>query len=178
MRPDARSRTKPPPLDPATLRALALRYVGRYATSTAKLRRYLERKLFERGWDTDGAPPVDAVVARMIELGYVDDRGFAEARARGLGGRGFGARRVAADLGAAGIARDLAADVTENEVDPLAAAVAFARRKRFGPFDSTPADPLRRRKQFAAMMRAGHAVDIARRVLAAASVDALDALEE
>ncbi len=158
-----------PPLDAVTLRDLALRYVGRYATSEAKLRRYLGRKLFERGWGGETPPPVDAIVARLAELGYVDDRLFAEARGRSLSGRGFGARRIGADLGAAGIARDLAAEVAATG-DALAAAVAFARRRRFGPFDPhdpDPAkDPERRRKQFAAMMRAGHGVAEVRRVLA------------
>lgn len=164
---------EPRPLDAAGLRDLALRYVGRYATSEAKLRRYLGRKLFERGWDGDGAPPIDLVVARLVELGYVDDWVFAEARARGLGGRGFGARRVNADLGAAGIDRDLAAEVSAAEIDPLAAAIAFARRRRFGPFDRSATDPERRRRQFAAMMRAGHGVGETRRVLGAANVEAL-----
>jgi regulatory protein len=147
------------------LRDLALHYVGRYATSEAKLRRYLGRKLFERGWSGDGAAPVDAVVAQLADLGYVDDRVFAEARGRGLSGRGFGARRITADLGAAGIDRDLASEVAAT-ADPLAAAIAFAKRRRFGPFDPAPLDPDRRRKQFAAMMRAGHGVAETRRVLA------------
>ncbi len=135
------------------------------------MRRYLARKVFERGWAGEEAPPpvIDAVVARLAGLGYVDDRVFAEARGRGLTGRGFGARRVTADLGAAGIDRDLAAQVAAT-ADPLAAAVAFARRRRFGPFDPAAPDPAkdpdRRRKQFAAMMRAGHGVAETRRVLA------------
>lgn len=164
-----RPRLDRPPLDAVALRDLALRYVGRYATSEAKLRRYLGRKLFERGWGGDAPPPVDAVVAQMTGLGYVDDRLFAEARGRQLTGRGFGARRVGADLGAAGIARDLATEVAATG-DALAAAVAFARRRRFGPFDPNGADPAidpdRRRRQFAAMMRAGHGVAETRRVLA------------
>ncbi len=154
-----------PPLDAAALRDLALRYVGRYATSEAKLRRYLGRKVFERGWSGEGAPPIDAVVARLAELGYVDDRVFAEARGRGLTSRGFGPRRVSADLGASGIARDLAAEVAASS-DPLAAAHAFARRRRLGPYDPVGFDPDRRRKQFAAMMRAGHGVAETRTVLA------------
>ncbi len=155
-----------PPLDATALRDLALRYVGRFATSEAKLRRYLGRKLFERGWSGDAAPPVEAIVARLAELGYVDDRGFAEARARGLTSRGFGARRVAADLGAAGIAREVVAEVA-SAGDAVAAATAFARRRRLGPFDPHPSDPERRRKAFAAMMRAGHGVAETRQVLAA-----------
>ena len=160
------------PLDDAALRHLALRYVGRYATSEAKLRRYLGRKLFERGWAGEAAAPVDAIVVRMTDLGYVDDRVFAEARGRSLTGRGFGARRVAADLSAAGIARDTVAAVTATG-DAFASALAFARRRRLGPFDPAPTDPDRRRKAFAAMMRAGHGVAETRRVLAGQSEEEL-----
>ena len=154
-----------PPLTTTALRDLALRYVGKYATSEAKLGRYLGRKLFERGWSEDGPPQIDAVVARLADLGYVDDRVFAEDRARNLGGRGFGARRVAADLGAAGVARELAVEVAATG-DAFAVALAFARRRRLGPFDPNPPDADRRRKAFAAMMRAGHSVAETRKILA------------
>lgn len=153
-----------PPLDESALRELALRYVARFATSEAKLRRYLERKLFERGWVGDGPAPVAAVIARLAGLGYVDDRAFAEARARDLGHRGLGARRIAADLQAAGIIRDLAAEIATTG-DALAVAVAYARRRRFGPFDPRPPDRDRRRRQEAAMLRAGHGFGEIRTVL-------------
>lgn len=158
------------PLDVDALRNLALRYVARYATSEAKLRHYLTRKLFERGWAGEAAAPIDSIIARLAELGYVDDRIFAEARGRSLTNRGFGPRRVAADLTAAGIAGDTAADVAASG-DAFAAALAFARRRRLGPFDAAPADAERRRKAFAAMMRAGHGVVETRRVLAGQSED-------
>jgi regulatory protein len=45
-----RPRRALPPLDQAALQELALRYVGKYATTRAKLRAYLGRKLRERGW--------------------------------------------------------------------------------------------------------------------------------
>src|SRR3546814_9679757 len=71
-----------PPLGPGELDAMALRYVERYATSEEKLARYLRRKLRERGWDREDAPPVAALVQRLAGLRYVDDRQFAEARTR------------------------------------------------------------------------------------------------
>ncbi|HEX6741396.1 MAG TPA: RecX family transcriptional regulator, partial [Sphingomicrobium sp.] len=54
----SRSRRPPAPLDEQRLDELALRYVGRFATTRAKLRSYLERKLRERGWK--GNRPADA----------------------------------------------------------------------------------------------------------------------
>src|SRR5688572_30188546 len=96
-----------PPLDEGSLERLALRYAERYATSRAKLARYLLRKTRERGWrGATDAPPIEAIVARMAGLGYVDDSAFATARAATLTRRGLGARRVAADLKAAGIGEE------------------------------------------------------------------------
>lgn len=167
----------PPPLDPERLRALALRYVERFATSEAKLARYLHRKLYERGWGGDAQPPaavrIEALVASLVGLGYVDDRAFGEARTRGLSRRGFGPRRVTADLGAAGLMRELAAELAET-VDAQVAAERFAERRRFGPYDRSPPDPDRHRKQVAAMLRAGHGYDVVRRVLAGAVSDGDD----
>ena len=156
-------RSPPPPLDAAALRALALRYVARYATSTAKLRQYLVRKIKERGWE-GAAPDIEALTARMVELGYVDDRAFGEARVRGLAARGYGARRVSQALSASGLERALVAELAAAP-DADAAAETYARRRRFGRWDSAPADPLRARRQFAAMLRAGHAPAAIKRVL-------------
>lgn len=163
-RPAREERPPPPPLDPSTLRDLALRYVGRYATTAAKLQRYLSRKLWERGWGGDGAAPVEALIAQFVAQGYVDDRSFGEARARGLASKGFGARRVGQDLQAAGLARDLASEIGAT-VDGRAAAERFAQRRRFGPWDRGGYDPDRHRKQVAAMLRAGHDFAITRAVL-------------
>ncbi len=143
---------------------MALRYVGRYATTAAKLQRYLGRKLWERGWGGDGEAPVAALVAKCVERGYIDDRVFGEAKARGLATKGFGRMRVGQALGAAGLERGLAREISDT-VDGDAAAEAFARRRRFGPHDRLPFDPDRHRKQVAAMLRAGHAMATVRAVL-------------
>ena len=169
----SRERKPPPPLDAEGLSALALRYVERFATSQAKLRAYLGRKLRERGWNGAGEPPVEAVAARMTALGYVDDGSFAEARARGLARRGYGRRRIVEALTAAGIEPDLRARIG-GDIDARAAAIAFARRRRFGPFSGATVSLEQRRKQFAAMVRAGHAPDLAKAILSAPNEAALD----
>ena len=72
------SRGRPrPPLDEAKLGELAVHYVGRFATSRAKLTTYLNRKLKERGWA--GARPADpgAVAERLAGLGYERQRASA-----------------------------------------------------------------------------------------------------
>jgi len=162
------------PLDRESLRHLAIDYVGRYATSSGKLKSYLTRKLRERGWGETDEPPIDDIIARCRELGYVDDRAFAAMRASSLMRRGYGMRRVAEALHHAGVGQE-AADLAraEAEAHAMAAALAYARRRRIGPYAGIAMDADAARRAMAAMMRAGHAIDIARRVLAL-TADELD----
>lgn len=159
-----KTRKTPRPLSEETLRALALRYVERYATSEGKLAAYLARKLRERGWAGERPADVEGIVAGFAALRYVDDRAFGEARARGLERRGYGARRIGQDLRAAGLAEDLSGEIT-GAVNARGAAMAYARRKRFGPFAREAPDRAARQKQFAAMLRAGHDARIAAEIL-------------
>ncbi len=157
------------PLNDASLRDLALSYAGRYATTAAKLKHYLQRKLRERGWAGDDEPPIDAVVARFVELGYVDDAAFAEARSSDLLRRGYGARRVEQALHHAGVDSAEIGQVSPSETQSRRAALAFARRRRLGPFGAGPLDPRTREKQLAALVRAGHEFDAARAMVDAAN---------
>ena len=154
-----------PPLDRERLERLALRYVERYSTTRAKLTAYLVRKVRERGWVEDDPPATEELVERLAELRYVDDAAFAIARTASLMRRGYGPRRVTADLRAAGVGdQHQDSEVAER----WEAALAFARRKRIGPFAAEQADRIGRDKAFAALMRAGHEVGIAKRILKAA----------
>lgn len=159
-----------PPLDQPALERAALRYVERYATTRAKLVAYLTRKLRERG--ADGAVDIATLADRMAELRYVDDRAFAEARAAAMTRRGLGARRVRDALRHAGVAMDDSDAVVDTlDEGAEASAMAFARRKRIGPFAAEPVERDRREKHVAAMVRAGHAPALARRIAAMAPGD-------
>jgi regulatory protein len=161
-------RRPPPPLDAAALDRLALRYVERFATTRGKLADYLRRKVRERGWDGAEADP-DGVAARMAELGYVDDRAFAEARAAAMTRRGLGAARVSAALRHAHVGEEDAAAVAPSvEAAAVASAMDFARRRRIGPYAAEPADRAGRDRQLAQMARAGHGFALARRIVSAA----------
>lgn len=158
-----------PPLDAAGLERLALHYVGRYATTRAKLAAYLDRKVGERGWQDASPPPKEALIERFAAAGYIDDAAFASARAASLQRRGYGERRVHQALRAAGIADDDAAEAHEQASGTAwAAALRFAERKRIGPFATGPSDRPARERAFAAMMRAGHRIEFVRRLLNAA----------
>lgn len=165
-----RDRRPPPPLDAAALERLALRYVERFATTRGKLVDYLRRKVRERGWEGEAADaPADfgALTERFAVLGYLDDRGYAEHKAAALARRGLGARRVEGALVQARVDeadRDaLAPAIADRAVD---AALAFARRKRLGPWGDGAGDRALREKQLAAMLCAGHPLDLARRIVA------------
>ncbi|HWU04592.1 MAG TPA: RecX family transcriptional regulator [Novosphingobium sp.] len=174
------------PISPARLDEMALAYVARFATSAGKLEAYLARKLRERGFDGDGEPAqaIAAILARFVAAGYVDDAGYARMRAGSLLRRGMGARRIAQDLNMAGIGEDVRAQAMPGEAAARAAALQLARKRGFGPFarlrgdgasDAAPdasADFARREKQVAAMLRAGHRLDMARAIIESPDAEA------
>ncbi|WP_419758900.1 RecX family transcriptional regulator [Acidisoma sp.] len=138
-------------LDEAGLRALGLDYATRYGGTTASMARILDRRI--QRWEramlaTEGADPeavageaaslreaAGRVVASLASIGAVDDAAFAASRARRLRRSGRSRLAVLAHLGAKGVGASLAgATVPEDEAAEFAAALAFARRRRVGPF--------------------------------------------
>lgn len=180
----AQKRVKPP-LTEAKLRDLALHYAARFASTGARLEGYLVRKIRERGLaeDADGRTQevdVPALVARLVELGYVDDDAYARMRARDLGARGYGARRVDETLRHAGVSEGLRRDHAPGEAASRRAAALMAKKRRLGPFGAQAegGDPLARRKAHekavAAMLRAGHQYDHVKIILAVARIEDID----
>jgi regulatory protein len=167
VKPD-RNKKPRPPLDREGLERLGLHYAGRYATTRSKLASYLARKLRERGWSGEAPAEsvVESLVGRFAALGYVDDRAFASARTAALMRRGYGERRVEQALRAAGISEEEGEPARAEARDGAwAAALRFAERKRLGPWAQSPPDRDARHKAMGAMIRAGHPVAMARRVL-------------
>jgi regulatory protein len=173
----------PKPLDAVKLQALALHYAARYATTAAKLRTYLQRKLRDRPWEGTSPPDAATLVARLVDLGYVDDAAWAAAKRRTMNNRGLGPRRVTQALHAAGIsAVDAEPEATDDDTpdSTIASALHFARRRRLGAFarEGAASDPANARRALAAMLRAGHDHGVARRVLAARTVAEAEALAD
>lgn len=163
------------PLELPALEELALAYAARFATTAAKLEAYLARKLRERGWAGEGAAPVGAIVERFVAAGYVDDAAYARAKAGSLLRRGYGERRIGQALGAAGVDEALRDEVRPDEGEARRAALALARKRRFGPFGRTPPDRPLREKQLAAMLRAGHPLGIARAIVESPAIEDAEA---
>ena len=161
-----KARKERPPLTPDTLGELALNYVGRFATTRAKLVTYLRRKVGERGWGDIHGPDLEAIASSFAERGYIDDKAYAMSKSRALTSRGYGLRRVEQALRSAGVeeadasgARDLASE------EAVEAALRFAQRRRIGPFAAMRPDPKARERGLAAMVRAGHSFGIARALI-------------
>jgi regulatory protein len=168
MRPD-RKKSPRPPLDAEGLERLGLAYAGRYATTRAKLAAYLGRKVKERGWEGPAEPPIGPLVERFADLGYVDDSAFASARAGALLRRGYGERRVEQALRAAGIGEDDKDPALDQAREGAwAAALRFAERRRLGPWAAEAPDRAGRERALGAMIRAGHGMAAARRLIDAA----------
>lgn len=163
----ARSERKARPLKAESLNELALAYVSRFATSRAKLTRYLRRKLAERGWDGEGLPDVNRLVENIASYGYVNDAAFAEIKARSLTRRGYGKRRVDAAIYEAGIAEaDRTAADDLADASRVSAALRLAERRRWGPYAAErETDPSRMQKMMGTFLRAGHDHRLARRIL-------------
>jgi regulatory protein len=158
----------------------ALHYLGRYASSAENLRRVLTRRARRRSPQAAPAAAalIDALVARYRESGLLDDAAYATARVHSLHRRGESMRAMRARLAAKGVrAADVADAVSglrATERDPdLAAACAFARRRRLGPFRRAAAEHAH---ELGAFARAGFSRRVAEAVLACADVQAVEAL--
>ena len=175
-----RERKTPKPLKPVTeerLQRAALHYLERYASSAENLRRVLRRKV-RRACLHHGTPPeeheatIEAIVARCQRVGYVEDARYAEMRAATLRRRGLSRRMILAKLAEKGVAEETALAAlaetdgqNETEGDPdEAAAHAFARRRRLGPYRREARED-RRERDMAALARGGFTFETARRVI-------------
>jgi len=169
---NSRRRRVARPLDHALLQELALAYVARFATSRAKLLTYLRRKVRERGWSEEAPPELDRLADRITKLGFLDDQAYAAMKAGSLLRRGYGKARVRSALIASGIGEEDRAEALDAaEAEKVTAALRFAERRRLGPYAAEAADPDRRQRALAALMRAGHGLDLARKIVAAAPGD-------
>ena len=155
-------------------------HVARYATTEANLARVLARRIDRWGQqqaaepseDTDELPSrirrakaeIPGVLSRLKELGLLNDNAFATSRANRLSRSGKSRRATLAHLAAKGVS---CPDLPEDPQRELAAACAYLRRRRAGPFGDAPSE-----KALAAMARGGFSQATARRALALTSDEA------
>lgn len=167
-------------IGPELLERWALGYLGRYASSAENLRRVLMQRV--RRHSRDSAPrasaQIDALVVRYQETGLLDDAAYAAGRVQSLQRRGESVKAMRARLAAKGVAAsdiaDALSELRSAAVDPdLAAACAFARRRRLGPYRRAAPDHAR---ELGAFARAGFNRRVAEAVLACADIEAVETL--
>ena len=171
-----RERT-PRKLDRERLWDYALRLLGGRAHSIGELREKLSRR-------AEQTADVLGVVARLKELGYLDDRGFAEAFSRArLENEGLGRRRVLSDLRKRRVAPAVAEKAVETayrDTDEVALIEAFLKRKyRSARLDEFLAEPKNLASAYRRLRSAGFGSGNSIRVLKrfAREPEVLDALE-
>lgn len=109
---------------------------------------------------------IAAVVARLAEVGLIDDEAFAKRRVRSLNLAGRSRRAIEAHLAAKGAsAAVVRSAVDDDDGTELGAALTLARKKRLGPFAREPMDVAARRKALGALARAGFSFSVAERAL-------------
>ena len=178
------SRRLPRRISARYLENAALFHLGKYACSVQGLRRVLlrkvERSLKVHGGEKDIAVGwVEALLLRFERSGYLDDQRFAHSKAGSLQRRGSSTRHIQMQLRVKGVAPQLAAEsveaLLEEGVPPdWVAAVAYARRRRLGPFRKTAlGGRAARQKEFAAFARKGFPFSLAKKIVDASDAEAL-----
>jgi regulatory protein len=178
--PDGARKASGREIGPDLLERWALGYLARYASSAENLRRVLMRRVRRRSPEAalQAKPLIEALLARYRAAGLLDDAAYAAGRIQSLHRRGASLNAIRARLATAGVAAAVVADAVGDlraaAPDPdLAAACAFARRRRLGPFRHGAAD---RQRELGAFARAGFSRRVAEAVLGCADIDAVEAL--
>ena len=137
-------------------RPLAMNRALNVLSYRARTKGELRERLLRGGYPGE---TVDEVVARLEELGYLDDEEFARDLARAQA-RKYGPRRIFGDLRQAGVEDEIAREVVEEEFSERSefeTALKIARR-RYNMEGENPGAQARRVYGF--LMRRGYSADV------------------
>lgn len=167
-----KERAQEPPLDPAKARERVFQRAGRLLAAKPRSVEELRERLLEGRGATKAA--VEAVIARLLEYGYLDDAKFAHSFASlRVQQRPIGRQRLERDLWLKKIDKQTAAAALDLvfEATPEAEMIdrAIAKRVRLRGKPKTRADA---KKLFDHLLRQGFAFDlVSEKVRAAAKYD-------
>jgi len=186
----SRARNVDPGVAPTrtALHEAALAYLARGAASEDSVARTLQRRIgnwarraVRAGRDVDAVAQdaaaarelIAPIVVRLGEVGLVNDSAFAATRARRMSTSGRSRRAITAHLAQKGVTAATVREAVGHDAGAeLAAAIAFARKRRLGPFAREEDEPLDRdarrtaeRKALGTMARAGFDFAVCERVL-------------
>lgn len=155
----------------------ALYYLQRFSSSSENLRlvmtRKIDKSIYHHGTSREeGLQMLDDLIRRFLSSGILNDDLYAQARVYSLRRRGTSQRLIRSKLMQKGLSEstinEALAILPKETVDPeLAAAKAYARRRRLGPYRTRELQEERRDKDLAAMARAGFSYAIAHKVIGA-----------
>ena len=158
----------------STLYRLSRRMITEHELATAIRRKAKEK--FEGISDAQ----LQALAAKAIEcgrqVGGLDDEAYAASKVRS-GVRGGRSRKlIAQSLRQKGVSNDTASEALED-ADDFRAALAYARKRGFGPFRTAAIDEKRLSRELASLAQKGFSLDIARRIIGMEREDAEEALQ-
>ena len=162
---------------------VALRYLNRFDSSVANLRRVLMQELRRAQRSTVELPDaetahklIDELLERYQRSSLLDDARYAVAFAAAQRARGASRRLIAQKLRQRGVPAATAnaalssADCDSGNAE-LEAALKFVRKKRLGPHRPAELREEKRRRDLAALARAGFSFEVAVRALGADAPD-------
>ena len=167
------ARTRQPraarPVTETYLRNAALHYLKQRAASRAMVRQTLQRRAKSRlqvkSLEPETLAHIDSVLDALVADGLINDATFARGRKATLAHKGLPARRIAQGLRLKGIDGETIAAALADGVDDTAQARRYAERRRLGPWSRKADTPEQRRKDLAAMARAGFGYGVAAKAL-------------
>ena len=172
-----KKRRPTPPLTAGWLQAEAVQYLQRWPASEVRVRRLLWKRVkraqsFHGGTEAEAAPLVEEVMDALRRHNFLDDARYARLWIDSLRRRGTSRRMIFKKLKEKGVAQEeIAAALDAHEPEEggdseHASAVAYAKRRRLGPY-RVPLDESweRKKKDLASMARAGFSYGVAQSVL-------------
>lgn len=181
--PPARKRRVPKKMTQRRLRNVALHYFEQRTTTRGHLRRLLMNRIrkslhHHEGDEAEMVGWLDALLDDLERMGVLNDRAWATSRLARLKRQGHSERAIRAKLREKRVAPELIDELlTEAPVDPLLAALNFARKRRIGPFREHSREE-RREKDLGKLARGGFPWDVVREVIDLDPDEALDRVFE
>ena len=170
-----RKKRKPPEVTAAYLEGQLSRYLDRYEASAQRCREVLRRRvrasIAAHGGEMGTYKTlIDETVSKQIAIGRLDDHLFANEWIESLRRRGASRLKIRFSLRQKGVPSSVVDNILSDSAEDAEriAAVAYAKRRRLGPYARTVATEYKdKRRELASMARAGFSYALASEVLKA-----------
>jgi regulatory protein len=179
-----RRKNIPRKVSAASIENAALYYLGRYATSSENLRQVLERKIIRASKHHETNIKactgfVGDLIQRYLENGILNDKIYAQAQAASMNRRGKSLRAIRSRLRQKALSSEIIDKAIEALTDQvgtpdLSAAIAYARKRRLGPYRKNVHSQSNLDKELATLARSGFSYSLALHIVKAKNIDELE----